>query len=450
MQEFHVPAQPAQPAMTITVYDQGEPSKKQSSTSSAMIYTHADPDGYAAAAIVRSKYPYAWIEPVVAGATIRQSVLRPGEPVFVLDFTFSLEDMKYLCEHHPVVYINHHDKPTQELLNAGLKFQGSWKDDEAACVQTWRYIYPDLEVPKAIQWIGDLDSWSLKHKESIPFNYGMRMLHTKPIPTNDKLWKALIAGEPELLYSILDRGRMIENYTDSLYQAYAQDLAYVTEFAGHKFMAMNVRGIISLAFKFCDLTDCKGVIAYRWINDTQSYRVSVFGIGNREQQVDGLDMAELVIPYNGNGHRGAAGFSCTELPFKQAVMPGKSPTYENPYLDVHKKLEELPGLDAYVVACSRSTAYGAAFSTTFEGLPAVGVNTPETDNRTLNMLNTINSKLGIYFVWTNCGKYRIILKALCSDLDLTPIVAKYGGQMVGNSGWFYVDQLPFTLQKYVK
>lgn len=416
----------------------------------ALVCTHADPDGWAAAAIVRSKIPRAWIESVVAGASISNLSLRPGEPVYILDFTYPLEEMRYLCANHPVTYINHHSQPTKELLDAGLQFEGSWNDDEAACVQTWRYFYPDQDVPNAIAWIGDLDAWNLKFKESIPFSYGMRMLGLKPFPTNDKLWKALLTSDTELLLNILDRGQLIMNYTDVLYRAYANDLAYPTEVDGHKFMAMNVRGIISLGFKFCDLKDCEGVLAYRWINDAQAYRASLFSIGTRSEQQGSLDMATMAQKFGGNGHPGAAGFSAIELPFKQNGIPGKEPTYEDPYAAVYKKIDENPGLEAYVMSCSRATAFGAAFITFFEDLPCVGINTPETDNRALNVLNTINYKIGIYFVWTNCGKYRIILKSLCEGVDIAKIVAKYGGQMVGNSGWFYAEKLPFLLQKYVR
>jgi oligoribonuclease NrnB/cAMP/cGMP phosphodiesterase (DHH superfamily) len=411
----------------------------------ALVFAHNDSDGMCAAAVLRRKIPFAWVIAYGSGTALPREKLRRGETIYLLDMAFGMEDMKFLCDGYKVVYINHHSATTKELLDAGLKFTGLWNDTDSACLLTWKYFFPEEPVPRAVELINDFDTWTFKYEQdSKALNYGLNQIITYPCSTGDLNWKRILATEPEFFEGLLDRGRSIMEYTDELYKVYASDLAYTTELCGKTFIAMNLRGIVSLAFEHCDLSQVDGVIAYRWMNNAQGYKVSLF-TSERARSV--TNMQEIAAQFNGGGHPGAAGFSCTKLPFKENVIEGKKVSYISPYKPVMEYIEQHPAVEAYAASTSRSTATGAAFTTTFEGLSAIGTNTPETDNRAFNALNSVNTQLGITFIWTNCG-YRVIIRPLCYNVNISEIIKKYNGKMLGAIGWFYCTELPFVLNKY--
>jgi oligoribonuclease NrnB/cAMP/cGMP phosphodiesterase (DHH superfamily) len=256
------------------------------------------------------------------------SVVRYGEEVFIVDFSFRPDDMDRLLEKTKnVIWIDHH--ATASKYPYVGKIAGLLDFTEkgySGCELTWKFMFPDKEMPKAVELIGDYDSWRLK-KSPDCFNFyeGMKLEDNGP---RAPVWSWLffrnaITSFGYSFEKISSNGKACIKYRDAYCKEMRQSFGYETEITGvgdfgenacgHtiKAYALNVYRFGSQAYG--DLVD-KYPIVIAYVYDGENYTVSMYSTRNN------IHCGEICKAIGGGGgHKGAAGFICKELPFRKSV-----------------------------------------------------------------------------------------------------------------------------------
>ena len=274
------------------------------------IYHHNDLDGRCAAAIAVKACRPAATKCIEMSYTREPPMPDKGEVVvaYILDFSFNPEQMEALRKVVPrVVWIDHHksakDYPYQEL--AGLR---DFADKGlAGCELAWRYFYPREAMPRAVSLIGDYDAWRHQEEDCVPFFEGMK---TKADSPTSDIWRTLLGPSSEgTVEDTIKDGRACIKYRDNYTAEMRKSYQYNTTLGGHKARALNLTGFGKAAFgRLEDVKDVPLCIAYS--HDGRKFSVSLYS------ELKDVDCATIAKKYGGGGHRGAAGFTCEELPFK--------------------------------------------------------------------------------------------------------------------------------------
>jgi len=236
--------------------------------------------------------------------------IETEENIIIVDFSFKPEVMeKVLKKTNRIIWIDHHKtadeyKYSQEI--GGLRIT---KDKEfSGCELTWKYFYPDEEMPRSVKLIGDRDKWAWKMGEDTAlFNLGLKLYPHQPW---DKIWNELLSNSDKL-YKIVMQGVTCVEFRDNFCKDYADSYGFETEFEGYKCFALGLYMFGSEAFgerfKKYDICLSFEFTGNNWIIGLYSEKV---------------DVGVIAKKYGGGGHTGAAGFVCDTLPFKREIDNG--------------------------------------------------------------------------------------------------------------------------------
>ena len=306
-------------------------------------FFHADLDGRMSAAIVHgwagikdSARKAEFIEMDYAKPVPLDKV-RPNEQVWIVDFSFSLEDMKRLLEiTKDVTWIDHHVTAIERFKDWPYKIRGIRQSGTAACVLTWKYMHwwtsrgegaenfgagcgPGLEIPRAVAMIGDYDAWLHQIPDSTAFYEGCKLLDSTPGSTD--MWN-LMTGEADGVYgdgtplpkrdvcgSVIEKGKAAIAYRDAYCKEMCDAYGFESEIYGIKCWVTNIFKFGSLGFagRMEQYPICVGCVY-----DGNRWTISLYSTT--------VDVSVICKSHGGGGHKGAAGFVATELPFTRRTI----------------------------------------------------------------------------------------------------------------------------------
>lgn len=269
---------------------------------------HNDADGRASAAVVRRYYnrQVVTIE-MNYGDPLQWDRIEPAKRVIVVDFSLPLAQMQQLAQICELIWIDHHISAIRSLGEAAREWAGLQNTNEAACVLTWQYFYPDQPVPRALVLIGDRDVWRWAETDTGPFDASLQQENTDP--TNDELWLPLLADDPILLHRLIDRGTILRVAQINAIQRQVSNYGYPVIFEGLRTLAINVRGNgdIGVAIRAMNYP-----LGYCYLDGMQNGKLMTFvSLFSSE-----VDVSRIAQKFGGGGHPGAAGFS-----FERADSP---------------------------------------------------------------------------------------------------------------------------------
>ncbi len=267
---------------------------------STLCIYHNDTDGRASAAIVRRALgsDVAMCE-MKYGDSFPLDEILVADHIIIVDFSLPKEDMQRLATYHQFTWIDHHKSAIEEMSDISDDWPGVRQTDEAACVLTWRYFFPDKPIPRAVVLIGDRDIWRWDERETGAFNEGLYQLNTNPY--NTKLWKPLLNNDRALVKEIIDRGSILREARLRNIQSATARYGFVVNFEGHRTLAVNLRGSGDLGEH---IRNCGYEIAYCYIDNLVDGDLFTFvSLYSKE-----VDVAKIAQRFGGGGHRGAAGF----------------------------------------------------------------------------------------------------------------------------------------------
>lgn len=281
-----------------------------------VIIYHDDNDGRLSAAIMLKKLKqesdplsvvcipatYDRAEAIVKG-------VATGDEVYMLDFSVSSDQFEELIRKSKfLAWIDHHktaieavDKRAQALV-PGLR-----STEKAACLLTWEYCFPKEEAPLAVKLVADRDAWKWEFgQQTAEFHYGLATHYTHP---NAGVWDVLLTSAVGT-HKIQSDGRLALKTIGQRFKEIREAVAFDTEIDGYKARAMNIAIAGSAAFgaegwetgalpKDVD-------ICCQYYHNGSVFTVSMYS--------ETVDVSELCKKRGGGGHKGAAGFTCRNLP----------------------------------------------------------------------------------------------------------------------------------------
>jgi len=271
-----------------------------------IIYHRTDFDGKCSAAIAKKVIPNADFYGWNYGDPIDWELIKLYNQVVMVDVSFpTIEDMIKINEAvNEFIWIDHHDTAIKKYKD--LKLKGIQKNGDGACVHTWRYFFNE-PVPKGVQLLGDYDIWNHSDPDTLPFQYGMRFFNVKA--NEDSVWNPIF-DENGNISEILNIGKTCLMYQREQNEKRARH-AFELEFEGLKFLTLNHPPIGSLVFESVeDINQYDAQMTFSFNGQKSIWMISMYKIK------DGIHLGEIAQKYGGGGHKGAAGFSCKELPFK--------------------------------------------------------------------------------------------------------------------------------------
>lgn len=278
--------------------------------------------------------------------------ISPGELVYIVDFSFPVEDMdKLLKITKNVVWIDHHVSAIEKYKNYNKYIDGIRVDGAAGCLLTYFYLtccvdssgqecsletgqfvnaftpetaqsqileylkLHDLQPPASTMLIADWDMWLFEFDEMTKdFHIGFSMIPHQP---QDTIWESLNTASSALFsdcQSICEEGRIARKYRNHWMQSYCSAVGFKARFKDpslqrYSCYAMNIAHISSEDFVI-DSSPYDVLIGF-------SYDGNVWTYSLRAARPE-VNVSAIASYFGGGGHKGAAGFVSKELHIEKA------------------------------------------------------------------------------------------------------------------------------------
>jgi oligoribonuclease NrnB/cAMP/cGMP phosphodiesterase (DHH superfamily) len=267
---------------------------------SVLCFYHDDADGRCGAAVVRRALGKSVIlQSMDYGLPVPWEMVEQVKQVIITDFSFPKETMQRLMATTSLVWIDHHKTSMEELASLG-EIPGKRDQDQAACVLTWRYFFPEIPLPKAVAYIGDRDIWRLEFPDTKAFNEGLFFEDSRPF--NDDLWQSLLDDDQTFVSDLVERGKLLYQARMLSIERSIHRLGFEVEFNGYRTLAINDHASGDLG----EAIRKKGYeIGYCYQEAEQNGDLMTFVTLYSDQ----VDVSEIAKKYGGGGHPGAAGFA---------------------------------------------------------------------------------------------------------------------------------------------
>ena len=290
------------------------------------IFHHGDADGYAAAFAV---YHFHKIEErkntefieMQYGYSVDFNSIEKDEVVFIVDFSFEIEDMRKLLEiTKNVTWIDHHISSINKYKDFEYDIPGYREDGIAACELAYEYmrlikldkikpeditkevIHKNIKtIPKFIRLIGDRDVWKYDFGDETRY-FHMRLLHKGLPKPSDVYWTKLF--NTNFLEEELKDGKLLLEFSNSLNSKAVKSWSYEAEFEGHKILCLNSTTRTSEVFGD-KVKDYDFVSVYT--HTGKVFSVSLYSVN--------MDVNHIAEKFGGGGHARACGFTCEKLPW---------------------------------------------------------------------------------------------------------------------------------------
>lgn len=271
-------------------------------------FYHIDLDGECSAAIVyKAKNKLGKYIPVNYDKKFPLDIISLNEEVILVDYNFDkdedFESLKSITKN--IVLIDHHLKSVDSKFD---NIKGIRRTDKAGCELTWEYFFPTVKVPKAVELIGDFDTWKFKYGEyTKQFQAGLKIKDTCP---ESDIWNLLFAlsEHNNLVDETVKQGVIINEYMQVNNKRLIDNLAFVTRFEGYKCIACNIA--FTGAMVFDSLKEDFDIKIIFYFNG-RVYNISLY------TEKNDIDVNRIANKYGGGGHKKAAGFQIEILPFKK-------------------------------------------------------------------------------------------------------------------------------------
>ena len=231
-----------------------------------------------------------------------------------------------------VLWIDHH---ATSIASHPTDIHGYRIDGVAACRLVWQWFatynnrrnplaesdktlptkqnFIDHKVtePMAVRLAGEYDIWDRRDPNAELFQHGLRAQKLTP-----KLWHELLGGRPEYpsgsptVIKLLERGAALQYAKTQENADIITTAGFDLHWEGLNFLACNHARFNSHLFSDALRPEHDALLGFAWRKD--KWTVSLYHAPGHEHH----DLSAIAKRYNGGGHKGACGFTCTELPFK--------------------------------------------------------------------------------------------------------------------------------------
>ncbi|OGN32900.1 MAG: hypothetical protein A3I39_00540 [Candidatus Yanofskybacteria bacterium RIFCSPLOWO2_02_FULL_47_9b] len=261
-------------------------------------------DGFTAAWVAHKKFGD---EAEYIAADFNQVPDVKGKDIYMVDISVSdhPEDIKKLLESNRVVLIDHH--VTRQNLIPLFK-ESHFALDRSGAMLTWEYFYPGQQPPMLIEYVQDEDLWNWK----VPFSNNIMTavrLNELTFQNWDRI--AMDLEDEEKKNQYIEKGKLLNDYFNSLCDSLIEDMTILVDFEGHKIYAINVPHMFASVIGHM-LAKKSGTFAIMW-------RLEPDGVHASMRSVEDFDVSVIAKKYGGGGHKNAASFKFqdfSQVPWK--------------------------------------------------------------------------------------------------------------------------------------
>jgi len=272
-----------------------------------IIYHKACPDGYGSAYV-------AWKSLGNSSAYIPVSYydatpeIKNGK-ILVCDFSFNYETTLQLINDNEKFYnIDHHQSAFDNLKDLSDEYK-HFDNNHSGVYLTWKYFYPNKEVPRFIKYIEDYDLWKFDYEETKPF-----MLALNELPFNFKVWEEL--ENDKFVDELIEKGKILGSYQDKMVKIITRATKIKKQKIGnnsYKIAYVNTNLFKNeVANKLVSETNCDFSVVY---NYDDSKNLTKFSLRSLDTKANVSEIAQLI---GGGGHRNAAGY--TKFGFHNSII----------------------------------------------------------------------------------------------------------------------------------
>lgn len=270
-------------------------------------YHSADLDGHCSGAIVNLAYPDCDMIGINYGDEFPWDDIPKNEVVFMVDFGLQpFDDMEKLNKIANLSWIDHHETAINEAHKRGFLASNMQvlEIGKAACELCWETLFPGVKN-RAVHLLGRYDVWDLI-PGTLELQNGLRMHDT--LPTNHDLWMKLLGKDESFLDESLKIGGILLQKQKMDNAAYVRSCSFETELDGLRCIAIN-RGLTNSQIfeSVYDPEKHDAMLTFVW-------RKGKWTISMYSDQAD-INVGSICKNRGGGGHKGAAGFLCSDLPF---------------------------------------------------------------------------------------------------------------------------------------
>ena len=225
------------------------------------------------------------------------SALFAGKDVYVLDYSFSKEEMLE-CEAkaNSFIVIDHHisaKEAVESLKNYIFAL------DHSGAYLAWKYFHPETKVPRCIEYISDSDIWAHSlpdWKEIESYIYRNQEDHF----TFSYFDELVVMLESEDGYAkAKEIGSIFVSVLNHNVKMYAE-MAELIEFEGHTIYAVNAPREVR--------SELGHVLALKTNSFSLIFTYEKGKLKCSLRSVDYFDVSKIAEKYGGGGHKNAAGF----------------------------------------------------------------------------------------------------------------------------------------------
>jgi hypothetical protein len=220
-----------------------------------------------------------------------------------------------------LIWIDHHKSSIEKFDSPKIK--GFRLDGVGACRLAWAYFHdsnPCLESfencavmePLAVRLAGRYDVWKLDFG-ALELQFGLRaekQLDWELLLT-DLACQPKSAAANEYVDILIESGRKIMQYVDDTQAKYCRSAAFLINWKGLKFLALNTSASNSRAFAALDKKETGHDALIKFNFDGEKWCFSLYHAAHNKE----IDLSKIAVEMGGGGHKGACGFICEEFPF---------------------------------------------------------------------------------------------------------------------------------------
>jgi uncharacterized protein len=272
-----------------------------------IIYHKACPDGFGSAyvawKVLGNKSAYI---PLSYYDAIPEIV---NSKILVCDFSFNYENTLNLIKNNEKFYnIDHHQSAFDNLQELDDKHK-YFDINHSGAYLTWKFFFPNDEVPTFIKYIEDYDLWKFNYEETKPF-----MLALNELPFNFRLWAKL--EDENFVNDLVEKGRILLSFQDNLIKIISKSVKIKSQIIGdatYKVAYVNTNLFKNeVANKLVSETDCDFSVVYNY-DDCKN--LTKFSLRSLDTKANVSRIAKII---GGGGHRNAAGY--TKFGFHNSII----------------------------------------------------------------------------------------------------------------------------------
>lgn len=240
----------------------------------------------------------------------------------------------FIGSNQTCIWIDHHKSA---IATHPEEIPGYRIDGVAACRLAWQWfllheawdtreLYPPGDLPGlkdfidrtvseplAVRLAGEYDIWDKRDPNVDVFQMGLRS-----VTMSNENWSILLeskaytgAERSDLITRLLANGRLIGDYQKEADAFKMKSGAFLVEFEGLKFLALNSPAKSSMQFASMDVPETGHDALMKFNYNGKVWDFSLYHAVHRKD----IDLSKIATHYRGGGHAGACGFRAQEVEF---------------------------------------------------------------------------------------------------------------------------------------